>query len=252
MRDIRSALIKTSPAMLTAWGLLWASRLLSPIRLDTPFATALVWLTNSADVIGTSILGLGLVALLILRAPLARRRCLQDLAIHVCAVGLLLGGGVLANEYLLKPSLAVPRPNVARLAAEDALGMTAEQFYDSMTKEERRQYLGHVLTDAADPTIPLTNEVRAHWIHEAGFSLPSGHAFSAMLLATYFLAMGTAVATRRRQWFFYLLPPWSVFIGWSRVALCVHRPEDVILGGLIGLLLGAVAFALARRCLHRE
>jgi len=252
MKDIRSTLIKTSPTMLTAWGLLWASRLLASIRLDTPFATAVVWLTNSADVIGTIVLGLGLVALLIVRAPLAWRRSLRDVATHVSVVGLLLGGGALANEYLLKPSLAVPRPNIVRLAAEDALGMTAQRFYESMTKEERQQYLGHVLIATGDPTVSLTSEVRAHWICEAGYSLPSGHAFSAMLLATYFLAMGTAVARRWRRWFFYLLPPWAVLVGWSRVALRVHRPEDIVLGGLIGLLLGAVAFALARRFLRGE
>lgn len=155
----------------------------------------------------------------------------------------------MANEHLIKASLAVHRPNIVQLAAEDALGMSAEEFHSSKDKPERRRYLRQVLTDPDFDAIPLSAKVRDHWIHEAGYFLPSGHTFTGMLLATYFLAMGALFAGKQRRWILYLLPWWAGLAAWTRVLLGVHRPEDVVWGGLFGMLLGMVAFFVSHRLL---
>jgi phosphatidylglycerophosphatase B len=224
---------------------------LPTIRLNTTFSVCLYWLTSTAGVTGAILIGLTLVGLLAFRAPPSWRRCLREIAVHVAVLTFLLGGGVLINEHLIKDSLAVHRPNIVQLTEEDALGMTAEQFYSSMDKLERRRYLHQVLTDASFDTISLTAKVRDHWIHETGYSLPSGHAFAAMLLATHFLAMGAVFAGGRRRWAFHVLPWWAGLVAWSRVLLGVHRPEDVVWGGLLGVLLGALGSWLSYRVLCR-
>jgi phosphatidylglycerophosphatase B len=249
MRNACAAVVKAFIGMLIAWGALWLVRFLPQARLDTPFATGMVWFTHSADVIGAVALGLACVALVVLRTPMTVRRCLRETATHIVVVGLLLGGGALANEYFIKPSFAVPRPNIERLAAADRLGMSAEAFYNTMDTEARQEHLREVLSGPDGHAVPLTACVRDHWIREAGYALPSGHAFSAMLLATYFFAVGSTIARRR---IYFLLPLWAVLIGGSRVILGVHRPEDVVWGGAMGVVLGVVAFFSSRRLLRSD
>ena len=44
-----------------------------------------------------------------------------------------------------------------------------------------------------------------------------------------------------------LVVPWGVAVCWSRVVLGVHRPLDVSVGALQGVVLGLLAFAVALR-----
>jgi len=240
---------KPSAIMIASWLMLLPTYALPGIRLDEAFSVWLCRLTGTAGVTGAGLIGLALVGLLVIRAALSWKHLLQETLVHILVLALVLGGGALANEYLIKNSLAIPRPNIVWLAEEDALGMAAEQFYASMSKRERQAHLQQVLTDPSFDVVRLTPHVREHWIHETGFSLPSGHAFTAMLLATYFLWMGSALVWQR--WLLYLLPGWALLVAWSRVLLGVHRPEDVLWGGLLGIMLGAVAVMVSRRLLRR-
>ncbi|MFC2107980.1 phosphatase PAP2 family protein [Candidatus Bipolaricaulota bacterium] len=43
-----------------------------------------------------------------------------------------------------------------------------------------------------------------------------------------------------------------MLVAWSRVLLGVHRPEDVVWGGLLGMLLGVVAVWLSYRLLRNR
>src|SRR6185436_8236458 len=88
--------------------------------------------------------------------------------------------------------------------------------------------------------------VRGHWIAETGYSFPSGHSFSAMLFATYFLALGLTYFSGRRLWVFYLLAVWAVAVCFSRPILRVHSPTDVCVGAIEGVLAGVLAFLLVR------
>ena len=66
--------------------------------------------------------------------------------------------------------------------------MTADYFYASGDKEARRKPLAKVLRSVPGP-VALSSAIEAHWIEETGYSLPSGHSFSAMFFATFFLTM---------------------------------------------------------------
>jgi len=245
-RKSRSWIKIVATIMPLAWGLLLIAFLLPEVRLDGQLSRWLIRLTFTAGVPGAVLISLVGIAVLICRAGVSPKVLFRQGVVHIAVLVVLLGGGALVNERLIKPALAVPRPNIVWLGEEEALGMTAEQFYASMNKQQRRGYLHQVLTDPAFHAIRLNAEVRDHWIHETGYSLPSGHTLAAMLLATYFLAMAAACTKRWRRRVFYLLPVWAVAIGCSRVLLRVHRPSDVVWGGGIGISLAVVGVCLSR------
>jgi phosphatidylglycerophosphatase B len=241
--------IKTLWIMIVASATLLFSHCLPAISLAGGLSMLVYHWTNSGDVLGIVVLGIGFVGLLILRPDMSWSCRLKEILIHILVLVVLQGGGALVNEHLIKNVATAPRPNIVWLAQQEALGMTAEQFYNSLDREARRSHLAQVLKDPDFSAIELAASVRDHWIHEVGYSFPSGHAFSAMFFATYFLAMGLALITNRRRWVFYLLPGWAVCVAWSRVLLGVHRPVDVVFGGLLGIVLGVVAIWLSRRFL---
>ncbi|MBU1049006.1 phosphatase PAP2 family protein [Candidatus Bipolaricaulota bacterium] len=242
---------KALVVMLIAWASLLITYGLPSIELSTTFSEGVIQWTRTGGVAGSAFVSVMFIGLLVFRRSLAWRRRWQEILIHIVILAVLQGGGALINEQGIKRAVAMPRPNIVWLADQDALGMTARQFYTSMNARERRSYLEHVLEDPGFHVITLTEEVRDHWIHETGYSFPSGHAFSAMLSATYFLAMGMSLIADRRRFIFYVLPVWALLVAWSRVLLRVHRPFDVVIGGLLGIVLAVLAYELARRWLDK-
>lgn len=247
MQPIRRALV----LMLPAWALLAVSLRLPELPLDGAVAQLAVRISDSAYVRGSILICLALGALLLWRTQLPWRRFFAELGTHALLLLLFLGGGTLLNENRIKPAIGSPRPDVVFLEEEGALGMSVDEFYAIEEKQARRDELEAVLTDPGFDAIDLRSSVEAHWIHEAGFSLPSGHTYSAMLIGCYFLSMAFAFLAGRRRWPFYALPVWALLVGWSRVLLMVHRPQDILLGGLLGLLVGAAAAWIALRILWR-
>lgn len=233
--------------ILPAWASLLLAYALPRIPLDDAAAGVALLLSNTADVRGILLLSLGFGVLLLHRSHLPARRFGRELGVHALLLVLFLGGGALFNERVTKPWLDSPRPNIVFLAEDGALGMSAETFYADLDKAERSAHLDAVLTDPGFDAIALRPDVAEHWVHQTGYSLPSGHSFSAFFFATYALAMGIAFLSGRRRWPFYALPVWAALACASRVLLFVHRPEDVLLGALEGWLLAlpAVAIALA-------
>jgi undecaprenyl-diphosphatase len=65
-------------------------------------------------------------------------------------------------------------------------------------------------------------------------SFPSGHAARAVLLAVLALGWGP-------PWLAMILVPWAPMVSTARVALGLHFPSDVLVGGLLGLIGGLVA-----------
>jgi len=233
------------------WCALWLAYALPTIRLDTALSSVLLGLTGTGGVTGATLLGLTATVLLALRPRRSLRRILHEVLVHVVVLGTLLSGAALANEYALKPAVAIPRPNIAHLAKSGALGLTVEDFYTTMDKDERRHHLDRLLNDPDFEAVALTPGVRDHWIHEVGYSFPSGHTITATVLATYFVVLGVLSAATTRRRILHILPVWAVLVAWSRVLLGVHRPEDVVWGGLLGLVLGAAAAWLSLRVLSR-
>ncbi len=226
---------------------------------------------------------IGLMLVLVSRPGLSvKRRVLEFLAVGVTLLALQ-GGGSAVNEFGLKEAVEEPRPHVKHLAAAPSgagslLQMDADAFYE-MPVAERRAHLCAVSGYAAfDPSSPhcrgaapatsprrycfedhpdenlhLHPRVCRHWISTTGgFSFPSGHAYSALFLATFFLGMALSFLTGWRLRFFqFLVLPWTVLVAYSRPILRVHSPLDITVGGLLGVVFGVAAFALARAVLKR-
>lgn len=248
--NLRIAVRRSLPALaLAAFGLCM-SWFLPRMNLEWGLASFVSRWTMTASLWGAVVLAVAFVCLLVSGSD-GRRRRGKEALIHVVVLALLLGGAAWANEHLLKPALGAYRPQIVRLAQLGVLGMTPERFYASMDRHERRAHLREILEDPDLHAVALSPAVRDHWIHETGFSLPSGHALTAMCLASYFLVMGLRSVRRRWMGIFALLPFWAVSVGWSRVLLEVHSAGDVVLGGVLGAVLGGVAIAISCRFLAR-
>jgi phosphatidylglycerophosphatase B len=219
------------------------------IDLTGSLAVAAYWIAESGGTIGIPLIGITLTALLVSRAGVPwKHRAAEALAV-VLVLAALLGGGAALNEHMVKPFFAVPRPNIIELAElppnAPALKMSVEEFYALPDTASRSEHLKKVL----EPEIRLHECVRAHWISETGYSFPSGHSFSSMLFATFFLAMGLTYFSGHRLWVFYLVAPWAVAVCCSRPILRVHSLTDVGVGALEGITAGVLAFLLVRQIL---
>lgn len=74
------------------------------------------------------------------------------------------------------------------------------------------------------------------------YAMPSGHAASATMAMIFILS-----AHKLNGWKFLLLISYPILAALSRIAVGAHWPADVCAGAAIGILLGLVFVALARR-----
>ena len=216
-------------------------------NLNSWFALCAYGITATGDLLGAALTGILMLVILATRAATSWKHRLRETGIVLGWLVLMAGGGAALNEYVLKPALAFPRPNIVYLAGVDGSGplkMPAQKFY-ALEKEIRRQHLRTVLETNPAPVV-LHHKIREHWIATSGHSMPSGHAFTAMFFATFFLALGLSWLSGSRLGFFYFLLPWAVAVCHSRVILSVHNPIDIFAGGTIGIALGVLAFMLTR------
>ena len=245
---VNQVLLRLSCIMLVAGSLLPLTYLLPPIDLTTPIAQVAYWTAESGGTAGTPWIVLSMVALLLCRHGLSRTQRGAEFAVILLSLASFFGGAAYLNEFVVKPYFAVYRPDIIELAQPSSvtsvLKMSAEEFYQLPTKAERSEHLKKVLTADAEP--PMDDHIRRHWIHESGYSFPSGHSFSAMLVATVFLALGLSYVRQLRLWVFYALPVWAVAVCYSRPILRVHSPTDVCAGGLEGIVCGVLVFLLVR------
>ncbi len=221
----------------------------SHFDLNSWFALLAYAFTETGGTAGASVIGTLLLLLLVTRAGVPGRRRRLEAGVIFSVVAILAGGGAAFNEYVIKPTFKMPRPHIRYLAGNEGsgpLGMTVNEFYALEDRETRRERLRTVL-EADPPPVRLPRLIREHWIEVTGYSFPSGHSLSAMFFATFFMAMGLTYLSMPRRLFCYLLLPWAVCVCYSRFILGVHTPTDISVGGLEGLLLGALAFVLVKR-----
>jgi len=221
--------------------------------LTQTFSQVAYWLSESGGKFGAPIVAVLMLMLLVTRVGTTNQRRWMEASIVVLVVVIFAGGGAALNEYFVKTQLKIPRPNIIWLAGENGsgpLGMTPENFYEIGNKEARGEVLAKVLNGETTP-VPLSSSIEAHWIAETGYSLPSGHSFSAMFFATFLLAIAATYLTTKRRWLFYALLPWALAVCYSRPILRVHTPTDITIGGLQGLVLGLMAWAIAQMLIRR-
>jgi phosphatidylglycerophosphatase B len=221
---------------------------LPDIALDGAFANLVLRVADSATWEQLPLLCIAALLLLASRpGPGTRQRAIEA-AVIVIVMLVALGGNAMLNENVIKPALAEPRPNIEALAQAGALGEGVEDgddFYALGNKNTRRELLSEHLAELEQP--PLTPRVRAHWIHEAGYSFPSGHATAAMTFASLMVALGFYwLAGWRLLITSVAVPVWAACVVYSRPLLGVHTPVDVTVGTLLGFGWGLGAFVFIR------
>ena len=247
--SVKNVLLWLPLIMLPASALPALTHFVPTVDLTGSFALSAYWITESGSRFGIPLIGAIMFAILISRSNVRWKQRIVEALVNFLGVAILLGGGALLNEHVVKPSFATPRPDILELAETPpnapALKMSAEAFYALPDKALRSEHLRKILT----PEVRLHERIRDHWIVETGYSFPSGHSFASMMLATFFMAMGLTYFSGRRLWVFYVLVLWAVAVCMSRPILRVHSPTDVCAGGLEGIVAGTLAFLFVRRIL---
>jgi phosphatidylglycerophosphatase B len=236
-----------------ALALMFAWVLLSFVLLDIPLnsgpADLAVRVSDSADWDQLPFWAAAALALVVSRPGLRTRRRVVEAVALTLAMLIALAGNAWLNENVIKPTFAVPRPNIVALTEAHALGAGIHDpadFYARGDKSERSELLRLRLAKVEQPALsPL---VREHWIVETGYAFPSGHATVAMTFASLLVALGFAWGISGwRKWFTNtLVPIWAVCVVYSRPLLEVHSAVDVSVGTLVGFAWGLGAFACVR------
>lgn len=203
------------------------NNLFPSIALDSWLSTVLYWLTST----GTAPYGIitGLVILAVCYRSMSKELFVK----LVLAVSISMAATLSLNHFL-KPHFAEPRPNAALLEQEYLLN--THDFYQH-DKAEKRQIIGVAINqlDIARPDLKLSDAIKRHWQHEVGYAFPSGHTLFAVtltLVASFYLLQAGNIALP------VLLFSWALVMGFSRMLLGMHWPQDVLASTAIG---GAIA-----------
>ncbi|NNE72980.1 MAG: phosphatase PAP2 family protein [Acidimicrobiales bacterium] len=221
-------------------------------RIDLTGTIALVaWVfAESGQTFGIVAIAGALLVVVATQPGQSRRGRFGKVAVMIAVSILVLYGGKLLNDHVVKPAIGVARPNIVQMADLEVLGMEADSFYE-LTGEARSEHLESIKTETGFGELMMRPEVRDHWVKETAFSRPSGHALAAMTFATFYLSMALSSLAGWRRWLFHLLVPWAVFVSLSRPILRVHWPADILIGGLVGIVVGAGGYLLTQLLLQR-
>ncbi|ASW76401.1 phosphoesterase [Chryseobacterium piperi] len=80
------------------------------------------------------------------------------------------------------------------------------------------------------------------------FGFYSAHASNTFFLATYL----SVLLKKKLKWFPYAIFVWAVVVSYSRIYLGVHFPIDILVGAFVGLLLGVIFSALAKKVIKKQ
>ena len=72
-------------------------------------------------------------------------------------------------------------------------------------------------------------------------SFPSGHTLTAFLFASI------CSCFLKRIWITFTLLTMATFVGFTRIALGIHWPIDTLIGGVLGCMIGLIAYTLSKR-----
>jgi len=161
-----------------------------------------------------------------------------------------LGAFAKLNETMIKSRFAVSRPSHQYIIRESQSTAKLDSIYH-LVVPERRLFFQKMLDQDTVHFSSIDPIILAHWVDEAGYSMPSGHTFNAFLLATM-LSFSLFELNQRRITVWHYAPMlWAALVGLSRVVLGVHTPLDVSIGGALGLVVahGLLAIPAINRML---
>jgi phosphatidylglycerophosphatase B len=203
---------------------------------DSKWCFTAFWLTQSAGMIGTSVIVIITAVFFMIRYTGMER--VKIFFKTILVLGILLAAFAFINEHLTKKILRLPRPSHAYLAETTGKPINLDSLY-KVKEEERRVFFETFISSNSQYFGGIDPQVLEHWIEEDGYSFPSGHSFNAFLLAC-FLGFSMYHSGNKLARKLYLLPFfWAVSVAVSRVSIGAHTPLDVSFGAGLGI---AVAF----------
>jgi phosphatidylglycerophosphatase B len=221
-------------------------------RIDLTGAIALIaWVfAESGQTLGIVTIAGALLVVMGTQPGRSRRSRLVKVIVMIAVSILVLYGGKLFNDHVVKPAIGVARPNIVQMAELEVLGMDVDSFYD-LSEQARSDHLDSIKSENGFGEFIMRPEVRDHWVKETAFSRPSGHALASMTFATFYLSMALSSLSGWRRWPFHLLVPWAVFVSLSRPILRVHWPVDILIGGLVGIAVGTGGYVFTQLLLQK-
>ena len=79
------------------------------------------------------------------------------------------------------------------------------------------------------------------------YGFVSSHAANHFAVAAFMIRV-----LREVRWAAAALIVWALLVSYSRIYLGVHYPGDVLVGGLYGLTIGLIFFAIFRRIVQKQ
>lgn len=223
-----------------------SSMLVDGMRLDGQLAVAVCSLTETGSSRVVPFVVLLALAVYMADPGSSRDRRRRESIRLFLVMAVSLPGFALLNEHLVKHAFERPRPSHLRMV-EAGIIPDPEAFH-RLDKTARRGFLESRLAGSeareAAKELAIHPKVLHHWIHETGYSFPSGHAFNAFIVAVLFLGAALANPTRGHRWLAGVMLVWAIAVSLSRVLLDVHRPVDVSVAALTGVLCGVLVLGL--------
>ena len=200
------------------------------------------WITQSGGWIGSSIIVL-VISTAFAVIPLHPRARVIMFLRTLLSLTLVLGAFAKLNETYIKSTLAVSRPSHQFILRESRSKVNLDSIY-LLVVTERRSFFKKVVDADTLRFKNIDSRVLAHWIDEAGYSMPSGHTFNAFLLASMLSFSIFELQQRRITIWAYIPMVWAAMVGLSRVVLGVHTPLDVTFGAALGLVVSHALLAI--------
>ncbi|MCU6237786.1 phosphatase PAP2 family protein, partial [Morganella morganii] len=157
----------------------------------------------------------------------SRKQALRAAALILVVVAA--GQGI---KVAMKNTIKEPRPYVVWLAQQNSV--SENEFYD-LSRKARAQLLNNTVKNHYQ----VPGWLLKHWKSETGYAFPSGHALFASAWALILFVFFTAQSRRGLAGVILL---WGILTEYSRLALGMHWPSDIMMSVMINVILAGLFF----------